>query len=103
MVIGLAIWGMDNSEILKSILLKLQERANEAINTASQLQPLPIGAIDWGNLRCSQTSAVVTESGKWSCAVTLESAAPECAELHKAVKDWLAANGWPGVTVVTEW
>lgn len=63
--------------------------------------------INWGDLRCVSAVAGVEYGPDGDAdpvlAVVIQEAGPDCPALSAAVSDALAARGFPGVTVRTEW
>ncbi len=62
------------------------------------------GAINWGDLYCSEAQLVHNDDGSRWYRVVVEEAAPEACELTGYVLEKLVALGWPDSTEVsTEW
>ena len=60
-------------------------------------------AVNWADLRCAIAEHFEDHEGHAGWRVWIEEAAPEADQLKEFVAADLAAHGWPGVEVVTEW
>lgn len=86
-----------------SQLESLKQATDDAIRAAHRKRREISGAINWADLHCLQAAWVVTDDEYDYAEVTIEEASPECSEFHAFIHKYLAAHGWPDVSVVTEW
>ena len=61
------------------------------------------GAINWGDLGCTEAARVETDDGHVYLRVEIEEASSASIALIGYVTEKLALAGWPDVQVVTEW
>jgi hypothetical protein len=61
------------------------------------------GAINWGDLGCTEASLSVNEFDEPQVSVLIEEADPICPELQRFVAEYLDNRGYAVVIVFTEW
>ena len=61
------------------------------------------GAINWGDLKCISAHLGVDRNADPTYQVVIDEAAPDESKFHEHIAQELAAYGWPGVQVITEW
>ena len=84
-------------------LTKLCEATSDAIGEA-KIQPVQIeGAINWGDLYCTEATYCINQNGSEDYRVLIEEAAPGYGPFHEFVCKYLTEHGHPNVQVVTEW
>lgn len=61
------------------------------------------GAVNWGDLRCTEARYVIDELGLEFYEVHIEEASAEADEFQRLVFSKLEKAGWREVIVITEW
>ena len=61
------------------------------------------GAINWADLKCISAHLSVDQNADPTYQVVIDEAAPDEAKFCAHIAQELAARGWPGVQVITEW
>lgn len=89
----------DSIERLRSLKRDVEEILQKAAASPVKLE----GAINWGDLHCSQTAECRDDQGREYLEVLIEEAAPDAGVLQLQVRGELMKLGWRDVVVRTEW
>lgn len=84
-------------------LVELKEAANAALEEAQKQSGSIGGAINWGDLSCTEARYSINERGEKFWTVIIEEASPDACDLHAFVMRYLHDRGFHGIEVVTEW
>ena len=89
-------------EQIVGYLKVLRDAATEACDVARVAKPAIDGAINWGDLFCTEAALVIDDDGFSGYRVTIQEADPTNQDFQQWVEDWLKERGHDAI-VVTEW
>jgi hypothetical protein len=83
-------------------LTELRRLADEALDL-SRVEIKSRGPVNWADLHVIEVAEVIPDFGNKYFIVRIEEASPDANELQRFIGNSLAAKGWSGVEVLTEW